>query len=50
MPTVAEQQIDQAMVTDCWESTGLTVETEAASMYENSKFLQLPAFKPALLC
>ena len=46
----AESGNGQSIITDDRESHDLTFETEMAIEHENSKFLQLHAFKPALLC
>ena len=50
MPNQDEQQTNRPMVTDDRESHELIFEAEMAIAHENSKFLQLHAFKPALLC
>ena len=50
MPNQDEQQTNRPMVTDDRASYDLIFETEMAIVHENSKFLQLHAFKPALLC
>ena len=50
MPNQDEQQTNRPMVTDDRESHDLIFEVEMAIAHENSKFLQLHAFKPALLC
>ena len=50
MPNQDEQQTNRPMVTDDRESHDLIFETEMAIVHENLKFLQLHAFKPALLC
>jgi len=50
MPNQDEQQTNRPMVTDDRESHDLIFEAEMAIVHENSKFLQLQAFKQALLC